>query len=163
MSFSYTYGPRGVLQIDDAKFYWRNFAGAATQYQREGNRDFAIIIPNQEIADELAADGWNIKVKEGDDGRDPLFYLQVKVDYNEKDKIGPDIYLVSGKSKHKLDMSEVKRIDRIRVAGADMDIRPHDWTMPNGKSGRTARLNAIWVTQDTNRFAERFAEEEYPE
>jgi hypothetical protein len=162
MSFHYTYGPRGVLQIDDARIVFRNFSGTGSMYNREGDRNFAVVIPNQEIADELTNDGWNIKVRPGrDDDEEPFMFMTVKLSYNEYSE--PEVYLVSGNSKHRLDQDEIKRLDRIKIASVDMDIRPHDWTMPNGKSGRTARLNAIWVTQDTNRFAERFAEEEYPE
>ena len=48
------------------------------------------------------------------------------------------------------------------IIGVDLDIRPFDWDV-NGKSGRTAYLQAIRVIQDVDRFAERFASEEYPE
>ena len=48
-----------------------------------------------------------------------------------------------------------------------MDIRPYDWVIqegtPNEKSGRTAYLQSMRVVQEIDRFAERYAEEEYPE
>ena len=40
--------------------------------------------------------------------------------------------------------------------------QPYDWEV-NGKTGRTAYLQAMAVTQEIDRFAERMAEEEHPE
>jgi hypothetical protein len=42
-----------------------------------------------------------------------------------------------------------------------MDVRPFDWEV-NGNTGRTAYLQSIKVTQEIDRFAARFAEEEFP-
>lgn len=53
-------------------------------------------------------------------------------------------------------------IDDIDILSVDMDIRPYDWEV-NGKTGRTAYLQSMQVTQEVDRFAARFAEEEHPE
>lgn len=152
------FGPRGRLQIDEARIIYRNFAGAPSQFNREGDRNFSVVIPDEEIADALAAEGWNVKIKEREDGS-VLMVLPVKIKFNER---GPKIYLQSGKSRNILSEDECARLDKIAILCVNMDLRPYDWDI-NGKTGRTAYLDAIEVYQEMDRFAERYAEEEGPE
>ena len=64
------------------------------------------------------------------------------------------VYLQTGKTLNKLDEESVRCLDKIRVASADLDVRPYDWEV-NGKVGRTAYLQSIKVIQDVvDRFAE---------
>lgn len=155
-----TYAPKGILQIDDARIIYRNFAGHGSKFNREGDRNFAVIIPNQEIADELIESGWNVKIKPPRDDQDmPFMYLPVKIKFNDR---GPNVYLVTGERRNKLDEEAVGCIDDIDISSVSLDIRPYDWEV-NGKVGRTAYLQAMQVIQEIDRFAARFAEEEHPE
>jgi hypothetical protein len=70
--------------------------------------------------------------------------------------------LVTGSKSILLGESTIHRLDRISRGRVDLDIRPYDWTMRDGKSGRTAYLNGIKVWQNIDRFAAELAEEEYP-
>lgn len=155
-----TYAPRDILQIDDARIIYRNFAGRGDKYNREGDRNFAVLIPDEKLADELAKRGWNVKVKSPrEDGDTPFMFLPVKVKFNDR---GPNVYLKTGDAQNRLDEESVSILDNIDIISVDLDIRPYDWSV-NGKDGRTAYLQAIRVTQDVDRFADRYASEEYPE
>ena len=155
-----TFAPRGILQIDDARIIYRNFKGEGGKFNREGDRNFAVIIPNQEIADALIAEGWNVKIKPPrEDGDDPFMYLPVKVKFNDR---GPNVYLKTGNRVNRLNEETIDCLDNIDIMSVDVDIRPYDWDV-NGKSGRTAYLQAINVEQQCDRFAARYASEESPE
>ena len=152
-----TFAPRGILQIDDARIIYRNFSGTGSKFNREGDRNFAIVIEDPELADTLINEGWNVKIKPPrDEDDDPFMYLPVKVKFNEK---GPAVYLKTGKVMKNLDKELVSCIDDIDILSVDLDIRPYDWEV-NGKTGRTAYLQSMQVTQRVDRFAARHAEEE---
>ena len=155
-----TFAPRGILQIDDARIVYRNFTGVGSKYNREGDRNFAVVIPNEDLANRLTDNGWNVRIKPPRvDGDDPFMYLPVKVKFSDR---GPVVYLRSGRSMNKLDEESIGLIDNVDILSVDMDIRPYDWEV-NGKTGRTAYLQSMCVIQRVDRFAEKYAEEEHPE
>lgn len=148
---------RNVLEIEDARIIYRNFAGVGSKFNREGDRNFAVIIPNQELCDELIDAGWNVKIKPPrDEDESPFMFLPVKIKFNSR---GPAAYVVSGDSVTRLNEDTIAMLDEIDIASVDMDLRPYDWEV-NGKTGRTAYLQAINVTQNIDRFGARYAEEE---
>lgn len=153
-----TFAPRGILQIDEARIIYRNFSGIGSKYNREGDSNFAVVIPNQELADALIEENWNVKIKPPRDEDDtPFMYLPVKVKFNDR---GPSIYLKTGTAMNKLDEESVSCLDNVDILSVDLDVRPYDWDV-NGKTGRTAYLQSICVTQEIDRFAERYSEEEF--
>ena len=154
------FGPRGILQIDDARIIYRNFSGAPSKFNREGDRNFAVIIPDEEMADALTKEGWNVKIKPPrEEGDAPFMFLPVKVKFNDR---GPVVRLISGNNKRILKEDTISILDNVDILSVDMDIRPYEWDV-NGKTGRTAYLQSICVTQEVDRFADRFGDDGYPE
>lgn len=155
-----TFAPRGILQIDEARIVYRNFSGVGSKYNREGDRNFAVVIPSEDIANKLIDNGWNVKIKPARDEDDqPFMFLPVKIKFNER---GPAVYVESGSNIRRLAESNVNIIDNIDISSVDMDIRPYEWDV-NGKQGKTAYLQSIKIIQQVDRFAERLASEESPE
>ena len=151
------FAPKGILQIDDARIIFRNFSGAPSKFNREGDRNFALVIPDQDMADALIDEGWNVKIKPPrEEGEDPFMYLPVKIKFNDR---GPVCYLRSGKAMTKLNEDTIDCLDDVDILSVDLDIRPYDWEA-NGKTGRSAYLQSICVTQKIDRFMERYGEEE---
>lgn len=145
-----------ILEIQDARIIYRNFEGVASKFNREGDRNFAVIIPNDEIKDQLVEAGWNVKIKPPRDEDDsPFMFLPVKIKFNSR---GPAAYVRSGDHVTRLNEETIGMLDEIDISSVDMDVRPYDWEV-NDKTGRTAYLQAINVIQNIDRFGERYAEE----
>lgn len=152
-----TFAPKGILQIDDARIMFRNFRGEASKYNREGDRNFALVIPDDETAAELSKAGWNVTIKPPrEEGEDPLRILKVKVKFNDR---GPIIYLRTNGVTNQLNEESVGMLDNIDILSVDMDIRPYHWEV-KGETGVSAYLQSMCVTQRVDRFAERFAHEQ---
>lgn len=149
----------GILQIEDARIIYRNFSGLGSKYNREGDRNFAVIIPNEEIKDQLVEQGWNVKIKPPrDEDESPFMYLPVKVKFNSR---GPGVYVVSGSSVKKLSEETIDMLDEIDISSVDMDLRGYDWEV-NGKTGKSAYLQAINVIQNIDRFGAKYAADDLP-
>lgn len=157
------FASRGVVQIDEARIIYRNFAGAPSKFNREGDRNFAVVIEDQDIAEALTEKGWNVKIKPPrEEGDEPFMFLPVKVKFNDR---GPRVYLqndLGGRNRVMLDEETVGMLDHVDIVNVDLDIRPYDWDV-QGKTGRTAYLQSICVTQEVDRFLDRYAEQESPE
>ena len=157
------FAARGVVQIDDARIIYRNFAGAPSKFNREGDRNFAVVIEDQDIAEALTEKGWNVKIKPPrEEGDEPFMFLPIKVKFNDR---GPRVYLqnsLGGRNRITLDEDTVGILDNVDIINVDLDIRPYDWDV-QGKTGRTAYLQSICVTQEVDRFLDRYAEQESPE
>lgn len=152
-----SFAPRGILQIDDARIIFRNFSGVGGPYNREGDRNFSVVIPDQEMADALIEEGWNVRIKPPRDIEDgPFMHLPVKIKFNDR---GPAVYLKTGDRVNQLDEESISCLDHIDIDSVDLDIRPYDWDV-NGKTGRTAYLQSIHVTQKIDRFAARYTDED---
>lgn len=147
-----TFAPNGVLQIDDARLIYRNFSGTNGRYCKDGEGDFAVVIPDEETAKELIERGWNVTVRPPrDDGEEPFRFLKVKFKIDSKTL---RVYLNSNGHTNILEKDCYGILDHIDILKADLDIRPFKWEK-NGDSGISAWLNVISVTQRTDRFAER--------
>lgn len=169
-----TFAPRGILQIDDARIIYRNFAGRGDKYNREGDRNFSVIITDESIKDELLNDvneygaAWNVKIKPPrEEGETPFMYLPVKLKFREFDKngrklpkpIGPDLYLRTGTNLNKIDFEDIAMFDDIDIETVHMDIRPYDDVI-SGKAFRSAYLQSICIVQKLDRFAARYSTNE---
>ena len=157
---------KNILQVDDARIIFRNFEGRGDKYNREGERNFALLLDDQEIVDALLDDkneegvSWNVKIKPPkEEGDSPFMYLPVKVKFNGR---GPIVWLISGHRRTRLDEEDVDILDQIDIRSVSMDIRPYDDEI-NGKAFRAAYLQSMEVIQEIDRFSARWAEEEHPE
>ena len=129
------------VTIQNAKLIFRNFAGAENDYNREGKRTFSVILEEQQ-ANELESQGWNVRRKEGDDSREALITLPIKVVYTDRSK--PTIILITGEKKEILSEDRISLIDTSEIIHCDLVIRPYHYNV-NGQKGISAYLQSMAV------------------
>lgn len=148
-----TFAPGKILQIDEAKIIFRNFAGVGSKFNREGDRNFSVLIDDEDIANALTEEGYNVKIKPPrEEGDIPFMHLPVKIKHNER---GPRVFLKTGERVNELDEESIGILDDIDISSVDMDLRTYDWEV-NGKAGRTVYLQSMHVIQEVDRFADRY-------
>lgn len=151
---------RNELIIENARIIFRNFAGAATNFNREGSRNFCVILEDAEVVENLIADGWNVKyLRARDEEESDTPYLQVTVNF---DNIPPEVYTIMQKSngkkiKNKLNEDTVDTLDDVDIENVDLIIRPYHWTV-QGKGGVKAYLKKMYVTIDPDPLASKYAD-----
>lgn len=149
------FAPKGILQIDDIdgrQIIFKNFEGRGDKFNREGDRNFSLRINDEDTADALVKEGWNVRIKEGrDEDEGPFMRLPIKVKFTN---YGPNVYLRTGDRVNELNEESIACLDNIEIESVDMDIRPYDWDV-NGRTGRTAYLQSMEVVQRIDRFAAR--------
>lgn len=127
--------------LEDINIAFRNFAGKEDVYNRQGDRNFAILL-DQETADSMIQDGWNVKyLRAREDGDEPQPYIQVTVSYKNRP---PKICMVTSRGMTYLTEDEVEMLDWVDVETADCTLNPYDWNV-NGKTGTRAYLQALYV------------------
>ena len=134
--------------IEGARIKFKNFAGEARQYNPAGQRNFVLCLPD-DLAQQLTAEGWNVKWKPGRHPEDPdEAQLVVKVKYTESGddhSRDPITYLIQGRRKIALDGRTVATLDRLAPLNIDLVVRPYVWDI-NGNVGVTAYLDEIYYT-----------------
>lgn len=160
-----TYKVLDNIEIENARIMFKNFSGNETQYNREGERNFCVVIPDAEMAEKLANDGWAIRIlAPREEGDEPMHYMNVKVSYKN---IPPSVYLVTEKAdgsikKTLLNEDTIGILDHAELRTVDLVIRPYNWSV-SGKSGVKAYLKDGYFVNVEDKFAAKYAEEEYGE
>lgn len=142
------------LTVENAHLIYRNFSGAPSQFNREGDRNFCVRF-DVDTAQKLADDGWNIKFREPrEEGDEPFGYLPVAVNYNN---FAPNIWLVTSHNKTRLDANTVSQLDYAEIQNVDLVIRPYNWEV-SGKKGTKAYVKNMYVTIVEDDFADKYAD-----
>lgn len=143
------------LLLEGVRIFHKNFSGRATQFNREGDRNFSVILP-PEIVDAVINDGWRVRTlppKADVEGSEPLNFIDVRVNYDSTRP--PEVYLVTAKNTILLDKDTVGTIDRAEIVNVDLILHPHPWEAA-GKSGVKAYLKKMYITIADDPLAEKY-------
>jgi hypothetical protein len=131
--------------LEDVRLIFRNFAGREGMYNREGDRNFAVVLP-LDVAERMKLDGWNVKVRPArEEGEEDEPYISVAVNF--QGRFPPVIRMIGSKSGRStnLDEATVEVLDQVDILQVDLSIRPYDWAV-SGNTGRKAYLQSLYVT-----------------
>lgn len=133
---------RKPLLLTGADIFYRNFAGIEREFNPAGQRNFCVGL-DPKLAEQLAAEGWNIKYRKQLDEGDPVRpYIQVKVSF---DRIPPKVKLITSTGTQVLDEDTIWALDTVELERVDLTINPSHWEV-NGNKGVKAYLRSIFVT-----------------
>lgn len=180
------------LFLEDAEVLpgtWRNFAGRGGMYNKEGDRNFNVVITENssmfyEIevnnlkhykkvsVQDLIRDGWNLKPLksryEDDENAPPRYKLNITVkfaDAKNHKKVPPTfVYLYSGKKRTRLTEETISALDYADYRTADLTVRPRHWSIEErGEEGIKAYLREMRVVIQPDRWVEKYAEYDKPD
>lgn len=144
--------------MEDARIIFRNFSGKEGRYNREGDRNFAVLLDDK-TADEMAEDGWNVKrLRPREDDEDDLTgqaYLQVSVGYRGRP---PRIVMITSRGRNELGEDQVEILDWADIRKVDLIVRPYEWEV-SGNSGIKAYLKTMFVTIEEDELELKYAED----
>ena len=148
-----------LLAIENARIFFKNFSGRPGKYNREGVRNFNVEIDDEEFAQQMIRDGWNIRVRPPREEGDPVRYrVEVTVNFEHHP---PRIFLVTRKNRVELTEETVGQLDTADIDYIDMVIKPRPWVVQEGtpyeKSGIKAYLRSMYVTLAEDVFAEKYS------
>ena len=132
------------FMVEDARIIYLNFEGRGDKFNRDGERNFAVVL-DEPTAQQMLEDGWNVKSRDPqDEGDEPFYYIQVKVSFKIKP---PQIFTVTEITKVRTQLTEsmVTTLDYADIANVDLICSSFDWEV-NGKTGTTAYLKKMFVT-----------------
>lgn len=142
------------VTMEGVRIVFRNFSGKATQYNREGDRNFCVLL-DPDVAEAMAKDGWNIKaLRAREEGEPDQPYLQVKITFKGRP---PRIVLISHRGRTNLDEDTVSTLDWVDVKNVDLIVRPYEWEV-NKKTGITAYLKSIFITINEDELELKYAD-----
>jgi hypothetical protein len=171
------------LDVMNAEIIFRNFAGRATDFNDEGDRNFSVVIPDPEQAIAMQREGWNVQIRprkaetraamkdaahtfderieflrSRNELDDAIFHLKVVVSYKypEKAAVGLMKSNISDKPV-KLDADTIYILDKADIVNVDLTINP-SWWQRSGRSGYTSYLKDMVVTIQESELRAKYAE-----
>lgn len=141
-----------TFKVEDAVIIFRNFEGKESQYNREGDRNFAVIL-DPEVAEAMLADGWNVKyLNAREEGEPDVPYIQVAVKFDVRP---PRVVMLTSTSRTTLDEESIATLDWADISNADLIARGYEWSV-NGKSGVKAYLQTLFVTIEEDELERKY-------
>lgn len=156
--------PNGDIKVENAVILWPNFSGKPTEMNSAGGKRTFCLMLNEELADRLREEGWNIKDRPPRDPDDyPFIFTEIVV--NMDSRFPPEVWLRTefrGRpSMIQLNEETIGQLDDIQIVGADLVIHPY----VHGRGAYKCKGYARYVNVKqavTNYFGDKYSDYEDP-
>jgi len=153
------------VTFEYADIDFRNFQGREGKFNKLGDRNFALYLP-EDFVDEAIRDGWNVKRRKAQDERGNLGpfgrpYVAVHVGFKIRP---PRMVMISpiAKKRTVLDEDICEMIDFADIEYADVTFRPRPYDI-NGRQGIKIWLDTIYVVIRENYLDLKYADWDSPQ
>lgn len=142
-----------TFMVEDAQLIFKNFAGKEDKYNRQGDRNFGVIL-STDVAQQMEKDGWNIKwLKSREPDEEPTPYISVAVNFKNRP---PRIFMLTSTSRTPVTEDMVETLDYADIAMVDLIARGYEWDV-NNKRGIKAYLQSMFVTIEEDALEQKYA------
>lgn len=147
---------RKEFMIEGADLIFTNFSGEKSAFNSEGRIQFSIRL-DKSTADQLSAEGWNVKVRPPrDEDEEELIYIGVDARFDIRP---PRVVMLSngGRTRTNLTQETIAILDSVDISNVDLIINGSFWDV-NGKQGIKAYLKTMFVTINEDALERKYAE-----
>lgn len=144
--------------IENAEIIFSNFSGREGRYNREGNRCFSVMVPDESLAMQLKEDGWNIKERFINDEPTGRYYINgvnINFDYYIKPVI---VYVSNGNeivlTEELLNSGIAAQLDGRGAERYDVSIRPSARKRPDGTVGIKGYVDEMRIVAKKSLFGQ---------
>lgn len=152
-----------IENLSNRNIIFRNFSGRPSQYNKNGDLKFTLVINSPEDAQRLASYGWNVKIKPPrNDGEEPFCTLDVRIRM-DLDFAKPKIKMFTRNGSVWIDETRIKTFDDAEFEKVDLVLRQYAWKNGRGESGVSAQLSEMYARIQEGILEAKWAEEESPD
>lgn len=141
-----------MITIENARVLFKNFSGTPSDFNRDGVKTCSIILP-PDLADQLSAEGWNVRAYQRNPEEPPVFFTELAINFGGRP---PMIYRVAGNTKTLLDENTIKVLDAEDIVYVDVVVSPYQWSV-GAKSGIKGYVHTMYAVVEEDVFAGKYA------
>ena len=145
-----------TVLMEGVRMIFRNFQGKEDRFNKEGNRNFAVVI-DEKTYREMLEDEWNVKQldpREEYQEEGVTYYLPVAIRF---DVFPPNVTIVTSRGRQQIGEAQIEMLDWAEILNVDLIVRAHHWDV-NGKSGTKAYVKTMFVTIEEDPLEAKYAE-----
>lgn len=135
---------RETVMVEDTRIIFRNFSGIEDDFNKEGNRNFSVVLP-PDLGEDLLEEGWNVKIlkpREDYEDETDTYHLNCTLGYKGRP---PRVVMVTEQGKRvPLNEDMVDTLDHVNIKKVDIIFRPYHWSTHTG-SGIKAYVKSLFV------------------